>query len=359
MTSQFNAPAVKAALRAHGLSQRAAARQLGYDPAYLSRVLSGEQAPSAALVSALDGIVRPVGASGGSEDAGYRPQFNALLAHDRKFGGDHVADAGLQLWRHEQGILDRTVDPEPDRVAAVAELAEVAGWLCYSAGRYAEARHAFSESLTLARHCGDLGMQWFATDMLAMVATAQGRPGEAGRLAGASMELSARVPGRVAVMSQVRRARALAMAGERTRSLAEMTRAMGGLEDSISDRDPVWAWWITPAEVAGHKGELLLALGQPGAAREYFHACVAAFAGEDRARGEYSYRVAELRALVGMQAWHDCETSLTGLAGLVGRVSSGMVRTRLDATLREIRRTAPSWVVDVAADVLREAESGV
>ena len=46
--------AVREAMQAQGLSLRAAAKSLNYDPAYLSRVLSGRQNPSDALVLALD-----------------------------------------------------------------------------------------------------------------------------------------------------------------------------------------------------------------------------------------------------------------------------------------------------------------
>jgi transcriptional regulator with XRE-family HTH domain len=46
--------AVREAMQAQGLSLRAAAKSLNYDPAYLSRVLSGRQSPSGPLVLALD-----------------------------------------------------------------------------------------------------------------------------------------------------------------------------------------------------------------------------------------------------------------------------------------------------------------
>lgn len=350
MNDQFSPESAREALQARGLSLREASRQMSYNVSYLSRVLSGKQKPSAAFQSAFRSLVSPFPKDVG-EDAGYRSHFEALLRHDSRFGGDNVASAGLQVWQWEQAILDRTVDPAPGQVSAVAELAEVAGWLCYSAGRYDEARQAFGESLTLARHCRDQGMQWFAADMLAMVAVAQGRPGEAVRLAEASLELSSQVPGRIAVMARVRRARALAMAGDHTRSWQEMSRALGGLEDSLSDRDPVWTWWITPGELAGHKGEMLMSLGQPMEAIACFRKAVAE-TDDDRARAGLSYRVAELHALSESQEWRACETALSDMAPLLGTVSSGMVRTHLGAAVRSLRRSAPDWLVDVSRDVL-------
>ncbi|MFI1682264.1 multiprotein-bridging factor 1 family protein [Streptomyces sp. NPDC020607] len=59
--SEF-AARVRAALAENDLSIRAAARALNYDPAYLSRVLSGRQTPSAKLARGLDRLVGADGA---------------------------------------------------------------------------------------------------------------------------------------------------------------------------------------------------------------------------------------------------------------------------------------------------------
>ena len=354
MNPQFNAAATKAALQARGLSTYDAAQRMGFSQSYVSRVLSGSRPAPTSMVEGFRQLLQQP-SEDSDERTAFRRQFEAFLEHDRRYGGDHVADAALQFWRAEQALLDQDVDSTPERMAAVAELAEVAGWLCHSAGRFDEARHAFIECLTLARQANDLGLQWFAIDMLAMVATVQGKPGEALRLADQSLDLSLQVPGRVAVMAMVRRSRALALTGDASRSLADMTRAVGGLQDSISDHDPTWASWITPGEVYGHHGELYMSLGQPSAALPYFQRCVAEYDAAGITRGSLGNRVSELRALVKLQAWRECEDVLEGLAPLAQTVSCGMIRVRLHPALRTIRRQAPSWLSAMADDVMASA----
>lgn len=356
MGSKFNAQAVRDAIEKRGMSLTGAATAMSYNVAYLSRVLAGKQQPSRKFLAALDAVLSTPAEE--SRELSYRAQFDALLRHDSRFGGDHVASAGLQVWRAEQYVLDRTADPEPGVVSAVAEMAEVAGWLCYSAGRFDESRQAFAESLTLARHSADLGMQWFATDMLAMVAVTQDKPGEAIRLSEASLDLSAHVPGRVAVMARVRRARALALAGDRTRSWTEMSAALSGIDGSLSDSDPAWTWWITPAELAGHKGEMMLSLGQPGEAVECFRRAIAGTPAK-RARAALSYRVAEFHALIDSHAWEDAGAAIEGLAPVLATVSSRMTRLRLADAMRAVRKSAPDWLVDTSRDVLSSTQAGL
>ncbi|MFD7501229.1 hypothetical protein [Streptomyces sp. NPDC059850] len=89
----------------------------------------------------------------------------------------------MEAWHHwyQQRRLDAGSIPEKDRtgyLAAVAEAAEVAGWLLFDAAQWDAARTAFLESHMLARHAGDRSMQWFALAMLAMLDIERGRPGE-------------------------------------------------------------------------------------------------------------------------------------------------------------------------------------
>jgi tetratricopeptide (TPR) repeat protein len=350
----FDPDRMREALCLRRISLRSAARQMGFDVGYLSRVLNRKQRPSEALLLAFDRLCPPMATrDAGDEDV--RGRFAHLLAHDSQFGGDYVADAGLQVWRAEQAVLDQTVDPSLGQVSAVAELAEVAGWLCYSAGRNAEARVAFGTALDLARYGRDHGMQWFAADMLAMVAVAQEKPGEAMRLAHMSLDLSSGAPGRVSTMARVRQARSLAMVGDRSRSWREMVRAIGGLQDSISPRDPRWAWWITSTEIVGHKGEMLLTLGQAGEALECFRQAVCdvdAMAGT-RPRAALFYRVAELHALAESRQWQSASEVLRTITPLLPTVSSGMLRRRLARALRPVRGVAPEWLTADAADAMR------
>ncbi|WP_344277454.1 helix-turn-helix transcriptional regulator [Streptomyces hebeiensis] len=348
---------VKAALKARGMSMRSAAERMHYDVSYLSRVINGRQTPSEKLARALDQLLGTGGAfmemltppSSADEAAVLaRESVTHLLDHDSRYGADHIASAAVQVWRSEQ----RRVNASPSRslahLSAVSELAEIAGWLLFDANRQDEARQAFVESHLLAQQAGDKQMQWFALDLLAMQDVQCGRPGEALSI---TDELLTRpnLPPRVALLARTRRARALAQAGDRARSLADVERALGALEDSISLRDPAWAWWVTEPEIVGHWGEVLLSLGDHSAAIPHLQQASSAMPPEGR--GTLYYAVAELTAFSAVGAWRECEVLLQRVATILETVSSSRSRARFRSAIRTIRRDGPGWLSDVAVDV--------
>ncbi|OPF83466.1 hypothetical protein VT50_0204350 [Streptomyces antioxidans] len=274
-----------------------------------------------------------------------------LLEHDNRFGGTAVAPAAVRLWRAGQRTLDRDGVPERGRagyLSAVAELAEIAGWLLFDAGRRDAARTAFLESRQLARQAGDRPMEWFALDMLAMQDVDESRPDGALRIAD---ELLTRpgIPPRVALIARVRRGRALARRGERRRALDELARARGALEDSVSPRDPAWAWWVNDGEITGHEGEALLSLGDvTGAIPKLRRARELASGDVPGGRFPLYYGVALLSAYASAHAWRECEATLLSIGPQLETVTSERARRRLRATLRDISRRpdAPAWVSD-------------
>jgi tetratricopeptide (TPR) repeat protein len=273
-----------------------------------------------------------------------------LLEHADRYGGDAVAPAAAQVWRAAQRKLDTGAVPEKDQrayLSAVAESAEVAGWLLFDAGQWDAARAAFLESHMLAGHADDRAMQWFALDMLAMLAVELGRSGEALRIA--DDLLSCRVPSRVAVIARVRRGRALAQMGEISRSTEALTRARGGLEDSLNPRDPAWAWWIDQNEVEWHTGAAYLDLGTPRESVFAIRECTDGFTGVFNGRNEYHLRSVLLGALAEVGAWREAEAELESISALLGYVSSGRNRHILRNALRVIaqKHQAPAWLSDL------------
>jgi hypothetical protein len=242
--------------------------------AYLSRVVNGRQLPSQQLAEALDELFQTDGEftklatpkashspldepSGPASDITHMKSSAAyLLSHADRYGADAVAPAAVQIWRSVQRRLDAGEVPERELrryLSAVSEAAEVAGWLLFEAGQRESARSALLESHMLARHAGDRSKKWFALDMLAMLDSECGRPAETLRIAEETLS-QGKVAPRVALMARVRRGGALAKMGDRKRALADLDVARGGLEDSLSPRDPEWAWWINRDQVAGHRG---------------------------------------------------------------------------------------------------------
>ncbi|MER5972915.1 helix-turn-helix transcriptional regulator [Streptomyces sp. NPDC002055] len=269
-----------------------------------------------------------------------------LLAHDNRHGGDHVADAAAQVWEAERG---RITGDDKQHLAQVAEIGEVAGWLLHDAARFHEARATLAEAHTLARLAGDAPLEWFILDMIAMVDVHTGRAGEAVAITD-EMLTGREVPGRVALMARVRRARSLAQAGEKRRALDALERATGGLQDSIQANDPAFTWWIDRTEVELHTGEALLSLGDPRAALPHLQRSSEGSRGGG-GRREFGNVLAELTALVQLGAWRDAEAPLLRLEPILRTVTSSRTRVRLRSTLRAIDCDAPSWLADTAREV--------
>ncbi|MYZ10677.1 helix-turn-helix domain-containing protein [Streptomyces sp. SID2999] len=280
-------------------------------------------------------------------DAYVRDAVGWLLAHDDRHGGDHVADAAVQVWEAERR---RIKGDDKQRLAQVAEIGEVAGWLLHDAARFREARAALAEAHTLARLAGDAPLEWFILDLIAMVDVHTGRVGEAFAITD-EMLTGRQVPGRVALMARVRRARSLAHAGERTRALDELQRAAGGLQDSVHADDPAFTWWINATEVALHTGEALLSLGDPRAALPHLQR--SSDASRDGGRREFGNVLAELTALVRLGAWREAEAPLVRLDPILRTVTSSRTRVRLRSTLRAIDRDGPAWLADTAHEIAR------
>ncbi|MFD7502589.1 multiprotein-bridging factor 1 family protein [Streptomyces sp. NPDC059850] len=364
---------VRTLLTERGISLRATARALTYDPAYLSRVINGRQRPSEALVTALDGLLeadgalvalaapaeRPAapGAGQGSgidgDIAHMRASVAQLLEHDSRYGGTTVAPAAVQVWRAEQRKLERGEVPDRARrgyQSAVAELAEIAGWLLFDAGQWDASRTAFLESHVLARLSGERPMEWFALDMLAMQDVHHGRPGEALSIAD-ELLTRPRIPPRVALMARVRRGRALAHLGDHRRALDELAGAKARLDESISPRDPAWAWWVNEGEITGHQGEVLLALGEAKAAVPRLQRALdLAREAYPDGRGTLFYSIALLSAYTAAHAWRECEPVLLSINALLETVTSARSRHRLSGTLRELTHGpgTPPWLSDLA-----------
>lgn len=357
---------VRAALAEQGMSIRAAARALNYDVSFLSRVLNGKQQPSAKLLEALEVLLGTNGeltASAAVKNSAAPPQgveaeaaqmkssTMLLLQHAETYGGDMVAPAAVQVWKTAQRKLDIGAVPEKEQrahLAATAEAAEVAGWLLFDAAQWDAARAAFLETYMLARHAGDRPMQWFALDLLAMLAIERGHAGEALRIADELLE-QRRLPPRVALLAQMRRGRALAQKGEGERAFAALNAAKGGTEESLSPRDPGWAWWVDQVEVGWHRGAALLDLEDPGEAATSIHDAI-----ERRhkvripnGRGAVHLRIGLLSAFVESGAWREAESQLEVITPLLQDVRSGRNCHTLRVALHAISRN-PSTPVSLS-----------
>lgn len=372
MSAAFG-PRLRALLTNRGKTLRGTARALNYNVSYISRVANGRQRPSMQLAEALDELLQadgelvqlsapvaplelpnePTGPA--SDIAHMKASAGILLKHADRYGGDAVAPVAVQVWQSAQRKLDAGEIPESAQqgyVAAVAEAAEIAGWLLFDSGERVAARNAFLESHMLARHAGERTMEWFALDMLAMLDTECGRPGGVRRITDELLSQS-RIPPRVALLARVRQGRALAQIGDRQRALADLDAARGGVEESLSSRDPEWAWWVNQQEIRGHSGHALLSLSDLNAAILEFQSALA----HATPRGVMLYRIELLHSYARAKAWREAEEEIHKISPLLNTITSGRNRLLLRNALQVVDRS--SGVPVGLAALARETESAL
>jgi hypothetical protein len=127
-----------------------------------------------------------------------RHTVQKLVALDIRFGGDRTSAIALRALasahrdRHRRGVRQRA---ERDVRAAVAELAEVTGWLLCDAHRHALSRQVNRQALSLARRAGDRSMELFVIHNLSLQATYLRRPNGLWHSSARSSTVAASLPG--------------------------------------------------------------------------------------------------------------------------------------------------------------------
>ncbi|MEU2829393.1 DNA-binding protein [Streptomyces lavendulae] len=242
-------------------------------------------------------------------------------------------------------------DGDADRLAALAELSGVIGWILFDAGRYRPAHRMNARALALARLCGD---RWTARLVLlndSMLTTHTGHPRAA--LLSADRVCGPRpLPARVAALVLVRRAHATALLGARSEALELIARARSRFLDGVSRRDPHWAWWIDEAELLGHHGWVQARLRRWDRAIPLLHQAATAPGPAYR----HLFTAELLSALAGAGAWREAEDLIAQVAPRAAGIGSVRTTETLGRTAAGLRGCAgaPGGVRD-AADFLLES----
>lgn len=360
-----------------GVSLRGLARLVHYDPGHLSRVVNGRTPPSVGLARAVDAaldaggtLVRlvptPARPSPGMEvllegaergrplDAEHVATIRATAGHLVALDGLH---GGRDLWplavRAFRAAYARLGSCAPgvarDAHAAVAELAELAGWLLFDAEQHADARSMNHEALALARAAGDRSMELLITQNMSMHAAYLGRDRESLLLARSVLE-SGTLTSRVRALFKVREARALAQSGDRAGAFDALAEARSLYLDGVGPADPPWTWWVDDRELAIHQGVVHAQFAEWEQAAEHFHQAVAR-APDSYPWARYIAGGRLLEALVRLRAWADAEPVAVDVLALAGEVSSARA-DRLLLRVAELAGQAGSAVPSTLADAL-------
>ncbi|SCL61964.1 helix-turn-helix domain-containing protein [Micromonospora eburnea] len=255
-------------------------RRLGVVPAVVDR--AGSRSRVALLTLAYRWAADPSGASLGGPLAARTPgapgrsagpaipgipEVAELRRWDDLLGGADLAGHGTHRLR--RAAREYTVAGPTGRrrlLPALAESAQLAGWLAADAGDLAGGLDAYRLALRAAVAAADPGLAGHvlgsASHLLAGVGDAPGalalaRIGYAGCRGAASPGLRALLLHRVAL------AAALAGRSRAARQALDAAERTGGPGPG---REPPWLYWLDAAELAAMTGRALVAVGRPGPA---------------------------------------------------------------------------------------------
>lgn len=289
---------------------------------------------------------------GGGYAATVRDTSTHLVVLDSRYGGTVAADMAVHAFTAARSAL-ATGRHDADRrelQAAVGEAGEIAAWCLYDAHRLAESRAVTHEAMLISRLAGDRSMEWFELSHLALLDVHQRHSAEALAIAEQTIE-AGRLPPRVRALFTIRAARALAQGGHRARALDALGRAAGALQESVTARDPHWAWWLDSSEMAWHRGIVHLELGEPHAAMPHLQDAAqgrlrrgpytggknVTAAGQPWGRAAYNDLAHLLQALVDVAAWREAEEVMPTVLDFTREVRSARTEVMLR---RAVQRTA-------------------
>lgn len=266
--------------------------------------------------------------------AAVRDAVQRLVALDVANGGDETSILATEALRIAEPMLaPGAYDPkvERDLRAAVAELAEITGWLLCDANRHSESLVRNRQALRLARLAGDHSMELFVIHNMSLQATYLRRPERSLELVRPILDQDRLTP-RLSAMFQLRVARAYAQMGLRQMALTTLDTATGLFYEGTSERDPAWSWWISERGFDHATGAMLGGLGDWKGAIDPIHRALDA-APDSARRDRFLYMCVLLHAQIKVGAWRDAVATAERLISYIGQVRSARPLTQLIATI--------------------------
>ncbi|GAB3206199.1 helix-turn-helix transcriptional regulator [Marinactinospora endophytica] len=288
---------VRAALAERGMSLRAAARAIHYDPAFLSRVLSGRQRPSPQLAQALDDLLGAGGALAGLAatltpddrdriahgianptriDAATVASLADVLAAQRRLDDSLPAVAMIAAteaqWRTVEQLARNARGPHAGALHEVAaEWVQFVGWLHASARNDAAALHYLTAA---EEHADDLchgPLAAQAANFKGYLARQRNQPRAIVRWFLAAYHTPGAAPLQ-RVGDAVQAAHGYALLGERDAAERLLGEASDLIETAAGTEPPGTAYWLSPGFSRMGIGLAHLGLGDPATAAENLQA---------------------------------------------------------------------------------------
>lgn len=332
-----------------GAAMRALALVLGRSVEELVALARG--APALPLLQA-EGLAGLEAADDHEYAAGVRETIRTLVGLEVRHGGNEpgpLAARSLEAARRRLGAGGSGAEV----VAAVAELAQVAGWMLHDADRQDAARRMHHEALHLARLAGDRSMELFTLSMLAFVEIWASRPGAALMIARSALA-DATLSQRTVAMFGIREARALAMLGDRAGAFTALDRSRVAMQDGVAGDEPDWSWWLDDTELLHHVGRCHAALGEHRVALELLQEANTTCP-TTRVSGRWNYLGHTLESAVAADAWPEAEALLAELLPGAGVIGSGRTEGVLRRAVATVASSAASPTLQDTAQALREA----
>ncbi|MEU1806216.1 helix-turn-helix transcriptional regulator [Streptomyces sp. NPDC019937] len=286
--------AAKEALRERHMSLRAAARAMNYDPAYLSRALSGKQLPSPQLARSLDellgaeGKLAALAATTNGEDI---ERVARSVGNPSRMDGRTVEVFADALWAQRQledaigpgsvlpamrgqlGIiktLARNVRGEHRDafVAVAAEWVQYTGWLHAAVRKDERAIDLLSRAEELADEAGDPTIAAIAVSFKGYVARQQGRSTRVVRNAMAALHTPGANPSQ-RCFDGLQAAQGYASMGEREEALRLLDDATTLMQKLTEP--PRSLYWYRPPFFQMAMGVVHFALGESADAVDFLH----------------------------------------------------------------------------------------
>lgn len=260
---------LREAIKARGLSARAVARMLNYDHAYLSRVLSGKQVPSAQLMGALEALLGVPLTEPTPESLGKALQV--LRRAEDVSGPEKVRATTLAQARVMTRLADDATGPDRRAVVGLAgEWTNYAGWIELESGCDERARRWFNRAAEYAAEADDPTLESHVFSFRGYAAGRTGNLWANEGLTGAARRVRGVHPGQE-TYNDFQYARVLARMGESGKAGRLLDTAVSRIDRAAAEDPPPFAYWYSHPFFTMNAGLTHAVLGHVAMATDLIH----------------------------------------------------------------------------------------